>query len=338
MNLLITCKKNYEKILAREAALNNIDVNCSGLGHIFASSALKTLKPEFCFAEFILKDPYEISADSANALAVKLADLFTRHIKDKNIDSSLPFIFAFSPEDKLNTRVKTVKKVWFKKISKKVSRVSKLLDENFALISDFQEGFFVYFTSFNRAFASFSVLSQKQQRMQMDPLAPSRSYLKVEEAYHILGCQPKTNETVIDMGAAIGGWSYSALKRKAKVIAIDNASLKEPVKSHPNLTHLKKDALKFNPDKNKSADWLFCDVIENPEIILKLLNTWLRNAWCRKFIVSLKVGRSDPIALIKKIKDEKTGLIPYCSSLKIRQLYHDREEITLIGKHISFSE
>ena len=285
-----------------------------------------------------MKNPYEISAGSANALTVKLSDLFTEYIKNKDINRSLPFIFTFSPEDKLNLRVKTVKKAWFKKISKKVSRVSKFLNENLTLTSGFQEGFFVYFTGFNKAFVSFLAFSQKQQRMQMDPLAPSRSYLKVEEAYHILGCQPKINETVIDMGAAIGGWSYSALKRKAKVIAIDNASLKEPVKSHPNLTHLKEDALKFKPDKNKSADWLFCDRIENPEIILKLLNTWLKNAWCRKFIVNLKIGRSDPIALIKKIKDEKTGLTPYCSSLKIRQLYHDREEITLTGKHISFSK
>ena len=338
MNLLITCKKSYENILAREAALNNIDVTHSGLGHIFASSNLKTLKTEFCFAELILKDPYEVLANSANDLAVKLSNLFTEYIKNKSINLSLPFIFAFSPEDKLNLRVKTVKKTWFKKISKKVSRVSKLLDENLTLTDGFQEGFFVYFTGFNKAFVSFFALSGKQQRMQMDPLAPSRSYLKIEEAYLLLGYQPKINETVIDLGAAIGGWSYSALKRKAKVIAIDNASLKEPVKSHPNLIQLKEDALKFKPDKNKSADWLFCDIIENPEIILKLLNTWLKNAWCRKFIVNLKIGRSDPIAIIKKIKDVKTGLTPYCSSLKIRQLYHDREEITLVGKHISFSK
>jgi len=338
MNLLITCKKNYKSILAREAALDNIDVKNSGMGYIIASSNLKTLKSDFCFAELILKDPYEISADSANALTIKLSNLFAKYIKNKKINFSLPFIFASSPKDKLNLRVKTVKKSWLKKISKKFSRVSKFLDENLNLSESFQEGFFVYFADFNRVFVSSFALSGRQQRMQMDPLAPSRSYLKVEEAYHLLGCEPKANEIVIDLGAAIGGWSYSALKRKAKVTAIDNASLEEPVKSHRNLTHLKEDALTFNPGKGKSADWLFCDIIENPEIILKLLSTWLKNAWCRKFIVNLKIGRSDPVALIEKIRDAKTGLAPYCSTLKIRQLYHDREEITLVGKHISFSK
>ncbi len=338
MNLLITCKKDYENILTREATLNNINAKSSGLGHIFASSNLKVLKPEFCFAEFIFKDPHGASENSVNAWATKLSNLFTEYIKDKNIDLSLPLIFTSSAKDKLNLRVKTIKKAWFMKISKKVSRVSKLLNENLALTNNFQEGFFVYFTDFDKAFVSFLALAQNQQRMQMDPLAPSRSYLKIEEAYNILGCEPKANEKVIDLGAAIGGWSYSALKRGAQVIAIDNASLREPVKSHPNLTHLREDALKFKPNKNKSADWLFCDIIESPETILKLLSIWLKNAWCRNFIVTLKIGRSDPIALIKKIKDWQTGITPYCSSLKIRHLYHNREEITLIGKHISFSQ
>lgn len=337
MNLLITCKEGCENTLTREAALGDITSDSSGLGYILASTNSKILNPELCFAEFILKDPYEVSANSINALAAKLSDLFTDYIKHKNINSPLPLIFSFSPQDKLNSRVKTIKKTWFKMISKKVSRVSKLLDENFSLSDNFQEGFFVYFTDFNKAFVSFFAFSQKQQRMQMDPLAPSRSYLKIEEAYRVLGCQPKANETVVDLGAAIGGWSYSALKRKAKVTAIDNGPLKEPVKSHPNLTHLREDALKFKPNKNKSADWLFCDMIESPEIILELLAAWLKNSWCRKFVVSLKVGRSDPIALIKKIKNKDTGILPYCTSLKIIQLYHDREEITLIGKHISFS-
>ena len=338
MNLLITCKKSYENILIRETTLNNISVKSSGLSHVFASSSLKILKPEFCFAELILRDSFEISENSVNAWSTKLSNLFTEYIKNKNINLSLPLIFTSSPKNKLNLRVKTIKKAWFMKISKKVSRVSKLLDENLTLTNDFQGGFFVYFTDFNIAFVSFFALAQNQQRMQMDPLAPSRSYLKIEEAYYVLDCQPKANETVIDLGAAIGGWSYSALKRGAKVIAIDNASLREPVKSHPNLTQLREDALKFRPNKNKSADWLFCDIIENPEIILKLLSTWLINAWCRKFIVTLKIGHSDPIALIRKIKNEKTRITPYCSSLKIRHLYHNREEITLIGEHISFSQ
>ena len=40
MNLIITCKKNYENILAGEMALSNIDAISSGLGYIFATSDL----------------------------------------------------------------------------------------------------------------------------------------------------------------------------------------------------------------------------------------------------------------------------------------------------------
>ena len=50
-----------------------------------------------------------------------------------------------------------------------------------------------------------------------NPAAPSRSYLKIEEAYGILGREPAQGETVADLGAAPGGWSFSAAKRGAKV-------------------------------------------------------------------------------------------------------------------------
>ena len=137
------------------------------------------------------------------------------------------------------------------------------------------------------------------------------------------------------MGAAPGGWSYSALKRGARVTAIDNGRLKEPVNSHPQIRHLKEDALKFTPAQATiPVDWLLCDIIEKPEIILNLTHKWLHQRWCRHFIVNLKIGRADPILLLKKIKDPKKGLFPYCCLLKIRQLYHNREEITVVGKQL----
>jgi 23S rRNA (cytidine2498-2'-O)-methyltransferase len=117
------------------------------------------------------------------------------------------------------------------------------------------------------------------------------------------------------------------------VTAVDNGRLKEPIRSHPHIIPLKEDALRFAPQRR--FDWLFCDMIENPDLILNLLIKWLKNSWCSRFVVNLKIGRSDPISLLKKIKDPKLGLTPHCSFLKIRHLYHDREEITVTGNHLS---
>jgi 23S rRNA (cytidine2498-2'-O)-methyltransferase len=168
--------------------------------------------------------------------------------------------------------------------------------------------------------------------MMMDPQAPSRSYLKIEESFRIFGRAPGDGETVIDLGAAPGGWSLSALKRGATVIAIDNGPLREPVLSHPNIRHLKADALKYEPRENGPVDWLLCDVLEDPDLIINLLRKWLSRKWCRCFVVNLKVGRHDPVTVLRKLKDPSEGLARHCRTLLVRQLYHDREEITLMGE------
>ena len=158
-----------------------------------------------------------------------------------------------------------------------------------------------------------------------DPQAPSRSYLKVEEAYGILGREPAAGETVADLGAAPGGWSYSAARRGAIVTAVDNGPLKAGA-IHPGVTHLTEDAFKFRPDP--AVDWLFCDMVEDPERILALTERWLAEGWCRGFIVNLKFGRHDPLRLL----DLAQVLRRRGPSLRARHLFHDREELTLVGE------
>ena len=41
-----------------------------------------------------------------------------------------------------------------------------------------------------------------------------------------MGLEPMPGERVCDLGAAPGGWSYSAAKRGASVVAVDNGPLK----------------------------------------------------------------------------------------------------------------
>ena len=122
------------------------------------------------------------------------------------------------------------------------------------------------------------------------------------------------------------------LKRGALVTAIDNGPLKGLINSNPNLTHLKMDAFTYKHTQANPVDWLLCDVLEEPDIVINLLRKWLEHKWCVNFIANIKVGRNDPIILLKKIRDKQKGLLPSCKSLIIRQLYHDREEITLMGQ------
>jgi 23S rRNA (cytidine2498-2'-O)-methyltransferase len=154
----------------------------------------------------------------------------------------------------------------------------------------------------------------------------------VEEAYAILGKAPQLGETVVDLGAAPGGWSFSAAERGARVTAVDNGPLKDGALHHPLIEHLREDAFDFKPSPKIKADWLFCDLVEEPHHVLQMVKHWLTIPGCRYFIVNLKFGRSDPLQLLSQIFDSRDGLVSHCSLLRVRHLYHDREEITLMGK------
>ncbi|HET7537569.1 MAG TPA: SAM-dependent methyltransferase, partial [Candidatus Didemnitutus sp.] len=181
-----------------------------------------------------------------------------------------------------------------------------------------------------------------QRRMADDPLAPSRSYLKIEEAFVVLGHEPAVGETVCDLGAAPGGWSYSAAKRGAQVIAIDNGPLKGGALNHPRIDHRREDAFKFEPSFAKASegtaparqrfDWMFCDLVEEPHHVMQhLIAPWVARGWCRRFVVILKFGRTDPLALLREVR-AKGSPFAGVANLRIRHLYHDREEFTLVGE------
>jgi 23S rRNA (cytidine2498-2'-O)-methyltransferase len=166
-----------------------------------------------------------------------------------------------------------------------------------------------------------------------DDLAPSRSYLKVEEACMILGREPQPGDTVCDLGAAPGGWSYSAAKRGARIVAIDNGPLKGGALDHPQIEHRCEDAFKFSPAAGEPFNWLFCDLLEEPHQVLQhLVEPWLTRRWCRRFVVNLKFGRVDPIALLRELRAPGSPLTPHAPAARIRHLYHDREELTVVGE------
>jgi 23S rRNA (cytidine2498-2'-O)-methyltransferase len=193
-------------------------------------------------------------------------------------------------------------------------------------------GLFVHFPDFGRILVARDAYAHGPRRMADDVQAPSRSYLKVEEAYVVLGREPAQGDTVVDLGAAPGGWSYSAAKRGARVIAIDNGPLKGGALDHPQIEHRREDAFRFGPREGEVIDWLFCDMVEEPHHVLRdILLPWIQRGWCRRFVVNLKFGRVDAIGLLRELSAPHSPLATHVPNLRIRHLYHDREEFTLVG-------
>ncbi len=223
----------------------------------------------------------------------------------------------------LGRRIGGVESAFGELLKKKLSRVAKLATAELPRGVGPARGLFVYFVDFSRVFVAREAFGHGPRRMADDDLAPSRSYLKVEEAYVVFGREPQPGETVCDLGAAPGGWSYSAAKHGARVVAIDNGPLKGGALNHSQIEHRREDAFKFAPPAGQIFDWLFCDMVEEPHHVLRhIVEPWLARRWCRHFVVNLKFGRVDPVALLRELR------VP---GARVHHLYHDREEFTLVG-------
>src|SRR5262249_22824961 len=96
--------------------------------------------------------------------------------------------------------------------------------------------------------------------VEVDRAPPSRPYQKLEEALAWMGRAPAPGELCVDLGAAPGGWTATALKRGARVVAVDRAPLE--IGPHPDLDTVIGNAFTYEPPR--PADWLLSDVVCEP--------------------------------------------------------------------------
>jgi 23S rRNA (cytidine2498-2'-O)-methyltransferase len=328
--MLSLCQHGYETLLERELAGAGLTVTEKGPGWTLSTEGETT---GLAFPQLTLPSPREFKGESVNALAQQLAEFYLESLRGERIEAAWPCVFQTVPEVVgLGRRASGVEKTFAELLRKKLPRIARLATPDLPRGAGATRGLMVFFADFGRVFAAREARLGGQRRMADDDAAPSRSYLKVEEAYIVLGREPVAGETVVDLGAAPGGWSYSAAKRGARVIAVDNGPLKGGAFNHPLIEHRLEDAFKFSPPTGVTYDWLFCDLVEEPHhVILNIVAPWLAHGWCRRFIINLKFGHVDPLALLGKISAPDSPFVKQAANLRIRHLYHDREEFTVVG-------
>jgi 23S rRNA (cytidine2498-2'-O)-methyltransferase len=162
-------------------------------------------------------------------------------------------------------------------------------------------------------------------RMRLGSERPSRAARKVEEALAWLGVSPGPGETCVDLGAAPGGWSWVLLERRAKVIAVDPAELRPDIARHRSLVHRKASAFQFTPEE--PVDWLFCDMAWRPLEVAQLLAKWGRRRWARLLVANLKLPMKTKARTVADLRSVIAG--GGWQRIRARQLYHDRDEITV---------
>lgn len=328
--MLTVCQTGYEGKLAAELRDRGFATGGVGPGWV-AAAGPKDAVPESAFAHLFLLDPVEIRGGSVNALAQEAWKAFGESLRGERIEREWPNVWLGASESVgLGRRVAAVQAAFDQLLKSRLSRLAKLSRPELPAGIGPARGLFIFFTDFGTAVLARSAGLNGQRRMADDPAAPSRSYLKLEEAYGILGREPAPGETAVDLGAAPGGWSYSAARRGAHVLAVDNGPLKGGALDHPRIEHLREDAFRFAPG-GRRFDWLLCDLVEEPHHVLTgIVRPWLANRWCRRLVVNLKFGRVDPIALLHELRSPDSPFAPV-PDLRVRHLFHDREEFTVTG-------
>lgn len=333
--MIYRCQPGFETFLEKELRALGLTPQEGGSGWVRTGPAPAGADwRDLCFAQAVMPDAVEVAGDSVNALSARILEEFLVSAKTERFDGEWPCLFdAAAGLDGLGRRQSGVAKVFSESLKKRLGRVARLAVEERPRGVTQARGLFVFFVDFKRAYLSRELWCNGQRRMADDPRAPSRSYLKVEEAYGVLGREPAPGETVVDLGAAPGGWSYSAARRGAKVFAVDNGPLKAGALDNPLIEHRMEDAFRFEPPGGQPVDWMFCDLVEEPHHVMdNLIRPWLERGLCRRFVVILKFGRVDALALLRQVRAADSVFSRCAPGFRVRHLYHDREEFTIVGE------
>lgn len=179
-----------------------------------------------------------------------------------------------------------------------------------------------------RAREAMSLSAGGRARMKRTGEAPSRAAMKLDEALDWYGVSPGKGDLCVDVGSAPGGWTRRLAERGARVWSVDPANLAPDVLKHPRVKHFKESAFDFAPDE--PVDWLFCDMAWRPLEVAQLLGKWARKGWAAQLVANIKLPMKDKLPTLLRVRQalEDGGW----RQLRMRQLYHDRDEITVSAR------
>ncbi len=160
----------------------------------------------------------------------------------------------------------------------------------------------------------------------VDKSAPSRAFAKLVESEIRLGERIQSGQTVVDLGACPGSWTYVAVRRGARVISVDRTELREDLMRNPGVMFHRGDAFTFEPPE--PVDWLVCDVIAAPDRSMGLAIDWVRKGWARRFVVTIKFKGVEEYAKLDRLKAE---LAPLCAEFRLARLCANKNEACVMG-------
>jgi len=160
-----------------------------------------------------------------------------------------------------------------------------------------------------------------------------RAEFKIEEAFQVFGINVEDGMTALDLGAAPGGWTHFLSRQGVSVDAVDPANLEDEVKNAKNVKHYKMLAQEFAEKyKEKRYDIIVndmkMDTNESVDILCEMSRQLKQEGCC---ILTLKLPKSN---IQKRINVARQVLARRFETVRVRQLYFNRSEVTVFAKKL----
>ena len=170
-------------------------------------------------------------------------------------------------------------------------------------------------------------------RLRMPGASPSRSSMKLAEALIVFlgddasGKRMAPGMRAADLGASPGGWTWQLVQKSFSVIAVDNGPMDAALMETGQVKHRREDGFGFRPPE--PVDWMVCDMVESPSRIATLAARWIAEGWCRETLFNLKLPMKKRWEEVQRCRTIiHAALEGKRHALRMKHLYHDREEIT----------
>lgn len=160
--------------------------------------------------------------------------------------------------------------------------------------------------------------------------APSRAWMKVEEAIELFKLDVKSGDTALEVGSAPGGAVYNLLKRGLHVRAVDPAQMDERLNVFNSYLHIKKPFQELTVHDIEGVDWWLSDLNLAPGTVLSHLGRLLREVHPPKgLIITLKIGKAEIAAEIPEHEKRVRGW-GYRTHVRLLPSHH--QEVVLVAQ------
>ncbi len=186
--------------------------------------------------------------------------------------------------------------------------------------------------SLHRADAARTPFPGGRPRLTLPAHAPSRAWLKIEEATRLFAIPFDVGERAVEIGAAPGGAALALLDRGLEVIGVDPGDMAAAVAAHPRFAHLKSTSPSVDPRRLEPIQWLLLDANVPPRTALRgaLPFVTAHAESLQGFVFTLKMKEW---AIAVEVDDWLASIRAAAPDFDVqaRQLWSNGKEICVVG-------